>query len=310
MALSSPSASKHVWKVSDSETINLIKSKKCVYESSYRMHGFCWQLAFRAQRKGTEEATLFLHLVSLPPKVSRVVVDYKMTLQQLNSIFQKCNSFDENNDSWGWNDGTCSSAAALKLSRYTFEIDMKLAAVYGKDGEDLTDLYINKASKSAQSTSSLKLAESLQSLIVGMDSLTAAMESVQNKVIALETRMDEEEKGNVNDLQQQIDDMKASLQKLTVKSDVIEENTEEAIFKKWVVNTLKYPEYYELFVENGVDTLNVAKLLTKSELKAIGINKIGHQLKIMEEIQAYKQNEQKPSAPAYQQPVEGGTLVI
>ena len=90
----------------------------------------------------------------------------------------------------------------------------------------------------------------------------------------------------------------------------MEDNTEEGIFKKWVVNTLKYPEYYELFVENGVDTLNVAKLLTKSELKMIGINKIGHQLKIMEGIQALNQNHDKPPAPAYQQPVEGGTLMI
>ena len=96
-----------------------------------------------------------------------------------------------------------------------------------------------------------------------------------------------------------------------VVTDVIEDNTEEGIFKKWVQNTLRYPEYYDLFVENGVDTLNVAKLLTKSELKMIGINNIGHLVKIMEGIQALNQNEDKLPAPVYQQPVEGvGTLMI
>merc|ERR1719295_1920265 len=136
------------------------------------------------------------------------------------------------------------------------------------------------------------------------------MEMMQNTMRMIQNRMDEEEKENDNNLQQQIDDMKETLKRMTVKMSVNEENTEEAVFKKWVVDTLKYPEYFELFVENGVDTLNVAKLLTKSELKMIGINKIGHQLKIMEGIQALKQNEDKPPAPAYQQPVEGGTLML
>merc|ERR1719295_1303170 len=136
------------------------------------------------------------------------------------------------------------------------------------------------------------------------------MEMMQNTMRMIQNRMDEEEKENDNNLQQQIDEIKETLKRMTVKMSVNEEDTEEAVFKKWVVDTLKYPEYYELFIENGVETLNVAKLLTKSELKAIGINKIGHQLKIMEGIQALKQNGDKVLAPAYQHPIEGGTLML
>merc|ERR1712113_733335 len=124
--------------------------------------------------------------------------------------------------------------------------------------------------------------------------------------------MDEDEKEDDNTLRQEMNEMKETLKRMTVKMSVNEENTEEAIFKKWVVDTLKYPEYFDLFIENGVDTLNVAKLLTKNELKAIGINKIGHQLKIMDAIQALKMepNDDKAVGPAYQQPVEGGTLML
>ena len=131
----------------------------------------------------------------------------------------------------------------------------------------------------------------ISSVDAAIDSLAAAIETVQKQMISIQNQMDEDKKENKDDVQYQIDGIKMTLQELTVKSDVAEEDKEEALFKKWVVNTLKYQEYYELFVENGVDTLNVAKLLTKRELKAIGINKIGHQLKIMDEIQALKRNE-------------------
>ena len=53
-------------------------------------------------------------------------------------------------------------------------------------------------------------------------------------------------------------------------------------------NTLDYAQFYELFVENGAETLRMAKLLTKSELEEIGMDNIGQWLKIMEGVQSLK----------------------
>ena len=282
------------------------------------MSGLTWQLAFQVDINDEDNnSALMLYLVTLPPKVTKVTASYTLFCEELDAEYLTSTDFTFSGDQLAWPTGICENEDVMQLSSFTFAVELNLAAVYNENDEDIIDQYIGNRAKSPQkrpqseSTANLsKIGQSLKSLTVRVDSLTAAMEAIQKQMISMQTRMDEEQKENTNDVQQQIDEMKASLQKLIMKSDVIDDNTEEAVFKKWIVNTLKYPEYYELFVENGVDTLNVAKLVTKSELKAIGINKIGHQLKIMEGIQALKQNENKPPAPAYQQPVEGGTLMI
>ena len=55
-------------------------------------------------------------------------------------------------------------------------------------------------------------------------------------------------------------------------------------FRKWMENTLKLPEYTALFIENGIENLNVVRMLTVTELNQIGISKIGHRMQILRAI--------------------------
>ena len=57
-----------------------------------------------------------------------------------------------------------------------------------------------------------------------------------------------------------------------------------------MANTVKLPEHYEVFIENGVDALSTVSLLTIDSLKGMGIDKIGHQVKLLHQIEALKQN--------------------
>eukprot|EP01084_Bolivina_argentea_P079842 144729_1 len=60
-------------------------------------------------------------------------------------------------------------------------------------------------------------------------------------------------------------------------------------FKKWLSETVHLSEYYQLFVANAVDTLDIVKLVSFDGLKhEIGIYKYGHLLKIFQEIQKLK----------------------
>eukprot|EP01084_Bolivina_argentea_P254227 427370_1 len=61
--------------------------------------------------------------------------------------------------------------------------------------------------------------------------------------------------------------------------------------KVWLETKVKLPQYYGLFIENGLETLNIIQLLTKQELDEIGIKKIGHRLQILNEIQKLKQKQ-------------------
>jgi len=279
---------------------------------AFRMFGFTWRLSFEKEVKSWPgNAMLWLYLVSLPPKLSKVEVDFELQFEELNVKHQAiCKDFVSSGYRWGWPKGKCLTENVMKLDAsngLTLRVKIQhLIAVYNKDGDDVTDSYLGSTPKQQKSVSmdtSSDFGQTIQTLTARVDSLTAAVEEIRN-------RLDEEQKDNDHALQQQMNEMKRTLQKLVSKEDDVEDNSEKGLFKKWVENTLKYPEYYEVLTENGIDSLKVAKLLTRSELKMIGITKVGHLLRIEAEIKALKDTDAKPPVPAYQEPVEGGTLMI
>ena len=58
----------------------------------------------------------------------------------------------------------------------------------------------------------------------------------------------------------------------------------------WLKDVVKLPEYYPLFEENGFDDMNVVKMLNMQQMEKLGINKLGHQLKIMGAVENLKQD--------------------
>ena len=61
-------------------------------------------------------------------------------------------------------------------------------------------------------------------------------------------------------------------------------NHENDRFKYWLKNDVGLEDYYQLLVENGVDSLSTIKLLKEKELTEIGITIIGHRVKLLHEI--------------------------
>eukprot|EP01083_Nonionella_stella_P004044 11632_1 len=64
--------------------------------------------------------------------------------------------------------------------------------------------------------------------------------------------------------------------------------------KEWLVNTVELPQYFDHLIMNGFDDLEAVKDLTKEYLEEIGIEKIGHQLKLLRFIR--KMNEMNSSS--------------
>jgi len=307
---SSADPNHHEWKITDEETIAAIRRKETVHGPRFRMCGFSWRLKFDPEFKANV-ATLSLVLVSLPPKIQAIDVRRVMFLKEQNVKISTDTPFGKGSEkglSWGWSASTLSTADALKLDTFTFGVEITLNAVYNTDDEDVTDSYLLRSTKSPKMIKSANIApSSLNMLTAKIDALSQRMDSLATAVEVIQNRLNEDEKENGNAVQQQIDAINAKLQTLGGNSSVVEDNSAEAIFKKWVEDTLKLPEYYELFMENGVETLNDIKLLTESELKMIGITKIGHRKRMEKAIEAL-QGQSKAPASAYQQPVEGGTL--
>eukprot|EP01083_Nonionella_stella_P092329 258441_1 len=72
----------------------------------------------------------------------------------------------------------------------------------------------------------------------------------------------------------------------------------KSITKVMVRERRKMCKYWNLFIENGIDDLQTAALLTMDTIKAIGIEKIGHQIKILHHITRLKENNEGMSYTA------------
>lgn len=60
--------------------------------------------------------------------------------------------------------------------------------------------------------------------------------------------------------------------------------TEKEMFRVWLTNHVKLPQYYDIFVENGVEDFRMVMDMTINELKMIGVHTKKHQLQIQKEI--------------------------
>ena len=51
--------------------------------------------------------------------------------------------------------------------------------------------------------------------------------------------------------------------------------------KTWICDTLQLPKYYDLFISEGFDEISLFLELSESDLKELGILKMGHRKKIL-----------------------------
>merc|ERR1712013_446627 len=137
-----------------------------------------------------------------------------------------------------------------------------------------------------------------------VDSLTEQMSRVMETLQQIQQQMNEEKKEDENGLQQQIDELTVTVHKLMTDNDN-GDDSEKGAFKNWVLYVLKLPEHLDRFIENGVDNLEVAAMLTVTKLSKMGITKIGDKMKILSAVNSLKQKSNLPHGR--ESAMEGGT---
>eukprot|EP01084_Bolivina_argentea_P306450 529561_1 len=68
--------------------------------------------------------------------------------------------------------------------------------------------------------------------------------------------------------------------------------SEEDKVRIWLRDKIKLPQYFNLFVENGYDDLDIIADMNQDDLREIGINRIGHRKKILKYIKLLNQSNQ------------------
>ena len=64
---------------------------------------------------------------------------------------------------------------------------------------------------------------------------------------------------------------------------------EQNAMNTWFRDTLKLPQYLELFVSQGFDGLDTMSDLTDFHLRELGIDKMGHRMKILKAVRIYNE---------------------
>ena len=70
------------------------------------------------------------------------------------------------------------------------------------------------------------------------------------------------------------------------EEEAININPEQQKLKLWLTEKVQLPEYYDLLIENGIENIWTMLLVTTETLNSIGVNKVGHQLIILDQIKA------------------------
>ena len=158
--------------------------------------------------------------------------------------------------------------------------------MFDKDDNDVTDRYADQDEQKSKVESPSKL----DSSIAQIQQLNARMDGIQQKMESMEAKMNEEEKNDdaaIKNLVKEMKLMKQQIDKLSSHNI----SPEQQKLKSWLEAEVKLPQYYQAFVKNGIDEISVVAMLEQSNLKDIGIEVIGHQMKILKLAKLFNQND-------------------
>eukprot|EP01084_Bolivina_argentea_P041849 77255_1 len=170
---------------------------------------------------------------------------------------------------------------------------VEIRELYETDIEIIEDIVEQIEQNDEKEVNNVKL-ECVTTMSTKIDAISETMNKIYSKVNNIELRMNENQKNNIDTLNKIINEMKLmkqNINKLCVNNmDDNKSNVQQKEFKTWLENKVQLPQYYDLFINNGIDELSVVSLIDRDTLKDLGISIIGHQIKILDNVKQLKQN--------------------
>eukprot|EP01083_Nonionella_stella_P288471 981610_1 len=288
--------STYTWKITDPSLVRQIKNAKNNAKWSsptFAGGGFRWYLDFRPNghtNKYMGYAIIFLCLASLPPKVKSIQIRKEFRLIETDAGHSANSTYAKGTMSLGWQATQLQTKEIQNLTAFTFSVKIDICGVYDHEDNDITNQYINTNNEESKH-SPLQCAKQcdqkllevrLDSLTSSVDKLANSVQSLEQRLVDLEQRTNEEQKDNNNDtLDKLTAEMKVMKQDLRKLSTIAKANPKRLALQSWLENKVGFPQFYDTFVENGIEDLSIASLLTMESIKGMGIDKIGHQMKIL-----------------------------
>eukprot|EP01084_Bolivina_argentea_P185935 320557_1 len=162
-------------------------------------------------------------------------------------------------------------------SLFTIKFRMEVIQTFDHDGNDITHVFKkNDEFKQPEKAS--------HSIISQIEALWKKFDIMQNRMSQIELKINEEQKWSESKLTEE------NMNKLDINvnnNNNIDTKTQK--LKLWLEHEVKCPQYLNVFIENAIDDLQTASLLTMDTIKAMGIDKIGHQIKIFHQVTKLKE---------------------
>eukprot|EP01084_Bolivina_argentea_P133447 235512_1 len=124
-----------------------------------------------------------------------------------------------------------------------------------------------------------------------LDSLTSKVDELSKQLNDIRLLLTEEQKDdNLSDIKKEMEMMKQNIQNLMDRNNSPKPEKENAV-NVWLRDVVKLPEYIDLFMQNGMDDMTVIEDITMNELNQIGIDKLGHKMRILKAVAKLKPTE-------------------
>eukprot|EP01084_Bolivina_argentea_P018105 33758_1 len=286
----------YTWSLSDADLISIknAKNEESIRSIIFNLHPFKCELEIypngaSPNRKGTVGLFLNIHI---PPKIDIIHAKYSLKVHETDTKHSSSPQFTQERKGKGWRANKLNSSRILNLKNITISTTLQVIGIYDKKGKDITYEYLKNDEMKQQSVDSIQMNNALlASLSSRMDEMTNLMTTLQQKVNDIELRLNEEQKNDDKIdkvmIMKELNLIKQNMKVLSKNNNI---NPEQQRLKAWLQNTVKLPQYYDLFLQNGIDELSVVALIDKETLKEMGIDTIGHQIKILDKAKQLKQN--------------------
>eukprot|EP01084_Bolivina_argentea_P107176 191646_1 len=162
--------------------------------------------------------------------------------------------------SYGWHTDHLQTVKLQNLNTLSFVAKIEVQAVFDKNDNDITNQYIShEESKQNQSQEQQQLVEArLDSLTIKVDKIMKTMQTLQQQVNNMQLRMNEDEKNdtdnNIDKLFKEVQSLKQTVNQLSLSNKL---NPQQQKLKSWLENKCKLPQYFDVFIKNGIDEIPV-----------------------------------------------------
>eukprot|EP01083_Nonionella_stella_P006349 18430_1 len=200
-----------------------------------------------------------------------------------------------------------------KYDSLEISIEVTIQKTFTIDGEEI-DMVLRQFEEYVQGSQAQQTApdKRLDSMAAAIEQLNGKIQKMENQMSRLLSQQEEKKENDNEDIMKEITNLKREVSKLTAEQPNNQlTDTAKDRLRVWVTNVVGLP-YFDLFIENGIEDLDTIKEFTQNELQMIGIDKIGHRMKIMKCIRTLETQQvyQSLSDPQSNQYEGGKTMFI